>query len=92
MSGSLLNRLKAAEPCLAENAFLLIDNANESGMRETSLEFINGSSNQYRILLDRRTSHHDSLCFGSGCLLIQLLGRNAVAGARPQPSQVRPAA
>jgi hypothetical protein len=74
-----LERLEAAEPHLAENAVVLVENANSSTVRNAGLAFIRSSRNQYRVLLDRRVLHQGELTFGNGLLLFQLLGRNAAA-------------
>jgi hypothetical protein len=77
-------RLRASEPRLAENAFILVENTNCSRVRDAGLAFIQSSRNQYRILLDRCTPHHGELTFGNGILLFQLLGRNAAADRRTE--------
>ena len=83
-----LERLEACEPHLAENAIVLVENANAPQVREAGLAFLRSSGNQYRVLLDRPTPHHGRLTFGNGLLLFQLLGRNRSADRRP----ARPAA
>jgi|HubBroStandDraft_6_1064221.scaffolds.fasta_scaffold124548_2 hypothetical protein len=77
-----LERLDAVEPYLAENAIVLIENANSAEVRNAGLAFIRSSRNQYRVLLDCRVPHHGELTFGNGLLLFQLLGRNAAADRR----------
>lgn len=81
-SDDVLQRLEACEPHLAENAVVLIENANRAAVRSAGLAFIRSSENQYRVLLDRPTPHHGGLTFGNGLLLFQLLGRNALAHRR----------
>ena len=77
-----LERLEASEPHLAENAIVLVENANSPDVRDAGLCFIRSSRNQYRVLLDRRAPHHGGLTFGNGLLLFQLLGQNAAADRR----------
>ncbi len=77
-----LERLKASEPHLAENAVILVENANCPDVWEAGHGFIQSSRNQYRVLLDRRAPHHGELTFGNGLLLFQLLGRNAASDRR----------
>ena len=74
----IAERLVDCEPHLAENAYLLIDNCSCARTRQTALEFVAASRNQYRVLVDARTAGTDSLTWGRGLLVIQLLGRNAV--------------
>ena len=75
-----LERLNTAEPHLAENCVVLVENVNDGGShRRAALAFIGSSANQYRILLDQRTPHHGELTLGNGLLVFQLLGRNAAA-------------
>jgi hypothetical protein len=83
-SDDLLSRLVACEPHLAENAVVLVENCNRAEMRKAGLHFIRSSRNQYRVLLDRCTSHHGALTFGDGLLLFQLLGRNAAVSRDAQ--------
>jgi hypothetical protein len=74
-------RLSECEPHLAENAYLLVDNCNCERTRQAALEFVAGSRNQYRVLLDARTAEPCVLTWGCGLLVIQLLGRNAAASS-----------
>jgi hypothetical protein len=74
-----LERLSTAEPHLAENCVVLVENVNATSHRSAALAFIGSSANQYRILLDQRTPHHGELTLGNGLLVFQLLGRNAAA-------------
>jgi hypothetical protein len=94
-SDELLSRLRTGEPHLAENAVVLIENCNRAEMRNAGLQFVRSSRNQYRVLLDRGTSHHGDLTFGDGLLLVQLLGRNAAVSRdaqRPPVPALTPAA
>jgi hypothetical protein len=83
-SDDLLSRLGKCEPHLAENAVVLIENCKHAEMLKAGLQFIRSSRNQYRVLLDRGTSHHGDLTFGDGLLLFQLLGRNAAVSRDAQ--------
>jgi hypothetical protein len=74
-----LERLNTAEPHLAENGVVLVENVNDASHRSAALAFIGSSANQYRILLDQRAPHHGELTLGNGLLVFQLLGRNAAA-------------
>jgi hypothetical protein len=88
-------RLVECEPHLAENGYLLLDNGNCVRTRQTALEFVAASRNQYRVLVDARATEADALTWGRGLLVIQLLGRNAVARPfpeRPTSPALRPAA
>jgi hypothetical protein len=75
----IAERLVDCEPCLAENAYLLIDNANCEVTRRAAFEFVAASQNQYRVLMDARTSEARGLTWGRGLLVMQLLGRNTIA-------------
>jgi len=91
----LRERLEWSEPHLAENAYLLVNRSDRPEVLGAALAFLNASSNQYRILLDQRTSHNASLTLGGGVLLFQLLGRNVSAPAishRPATPALVPAA
>jgi hypothetical protein len=79
-------RIAECEPHLAENAYLLIDNCNCARTRQTAFELVAASRNQYRVLLDAHTAEAGWLTLGRGLLVIQLLGRNAVARPRSQPA------
>jgi hypothetical protein len=70
--------LADCEPHLAENAYLLIDNANCEGTRRAAFEFLAASQNQYRVLMDARSAETCAVTWGRGLFVIQLLGRNAV--------------
>jgi hypothetical protein len=85
-------RLADCEPHLAENAYLLIDNANCEGTRRAAFEFLAASQNQYRVLMDARTSEARALTWGRGLVVIQLLGRNAVRNAPSAAPVLAPAA
>ena len=84
-----LERLNTAEPHLAENCVVLVENVNDAARRRAVLAFIGSSANQYRVLLDQRTPHHGELTLGNGLLVFQLLGRNAAA-KRPLEKPVTP--
>lgn len=90
-TGETLRQLAAVEPYLAENACVLVENTNEPSIHAACLEFVQSSANQYRVLLDERTGRRCALTFGDGVFLLQLLGRNSVAGAAA-PKHLRPAA
>jgi hypothetical protein len=72
-------RLAGCESRLSENAYVLVDNGNCARTRQTVFDFVATSRNQYRVLLDARTAEAGPLTYGRGLLVIQLLGRNAVA-------------
>jgi len=72
----IAERLVDCEPCLAENAYLLIDNCNCARTRQAALEFVATSQNQYRVLMEARTAEACALTWGRGLLVVQLLGRN----------------
>jgi hypothetical protein len=88
----IARRLFDCEPHFAENAYLLIDNANCERTRQAALEFVAGSQNQYRVLLDARTPKPCALTWGRGLLVIQLLGRNAARSSRSTSPVLVPAA
>jgi hypothetical protein len=74
----IAERLVDCEPLLAENGYLLIDNGNCARTRQTTLEFVATSRNQYRVLMDARSDETCAVTWGRGLFVIQLLGRNAV--------------
>ncbi len=76
---AVARRLGECESHLAENAYLLLDNGNCDRTRQTSFDFVAGSRNQYRVLMDARGADTDTLTWGRGLLVLQLLGRNRVA-------------
>jgi hypothetical protein len=71
-------QLVDCEHYLAENAYLLVDNANCEQTRQAAFDFVSARRNQYRVLMDVRTAKTCSLTWGRGLLVIQLLGRNAI--------------
>ncbi len=95
----IAERLAQCEPHLAENAYLLVDNCNCERTRQLALDFMAASRNQYRVLADARTAEigalAGSLTWGRGLLVLQLLGRNAIASratGRSTPPVLAPAA
>jgi hypothetical protein len=82
----IAGRLALCEPHLAENAYVLLDNCNCERTRLAALDFMQVSGNQYRVLVDARTSESGPLTFGRGLLVMQLLGRNTAARLRSQPA------
>jgi hypothetical protein len=66
-----LSGLKAAEPFLCEKGMILIDDANYSGVRQVTKQFISESSNEYRILFDRATYSNYHPTFWNGIIIIQ---------------------
>ncbi len=88
-------RLADCEPHLAENAYLLLDNGNCERTRQAAFEFMAASPNQYRVLIEARAAETCSLTWGRGVIVIQLLGRNAIArpaSGRETPPVLAPAA
>jgi hypothetical protein len=79
-------RLTLCEPYLAENAYVLLDNCNCERTRQAAFDFMQAGGNQYRVLVDARTTESGALTFGRGLLVIQLLGRNTAARPRSQPA------
>jgi hypothetical protein len=75
---SVARRLADCQLYLAENAYLLVDNANCARTRDAVLEFASGGPNQYRVLFEARTKQECSLTWGRGLIAMQLLGRNAL--------------
>jgi hypothetical protein len=71
----IAERLVDCEPCLAENAYLLVDNCNCARTRQAALEFVATSHNQYRVLMEA-AAETCALTWGRGLLVVQLLGRN----------------
>jgi hypothetical protein len=88
----IARQLTECEPHFAENAYLLVDNANCERTRQAALQFVADSRNQYRVLMDARTPKACELTWGHGLLVMQLLGRNAAGRALSSSPVLVPAA
>jgi hypothetical protein len=65
--------LMAAEPFLAENALILIDDINSNGPIEGTLEFTRQSKGRYALLCEQHTAHNMHPTFWNGIALLQKL-------------------
>jgi hypothetical protein len=83
---SVARRLADCQLYLAENAYLLVDNANCARTRDAVLEFASAGPNQYRVLFEARTKQECSLTWGRGLIVMQLLGRNALVRHHSEPA------
>ena len=53
-----LRGLELAEPFFSNNCIILVDDTNWPEPRQATLDFISGSSNQYRVILDLETHYN----------------------------------
>ena len=63
--------LQLAEPFFSDNCVILIDDTNRSEPRQATLDFIQESSSQYRIILDETTCIADHPTFWDGIMILQ---------------------
>jgi len=63
--------LKLAEPFFAKNCVVLVDDANDFGPRQATLDFINHSGNKYEILLDAKTRDNGHPTFWNGIMIFR---------------------
>jgi hypothetical protein len=63
--------LQLAEPFFSDNCFILIDDINLKDPRQATLNFIQESSSQYRIILDETTCIGDHPTFWDGIMILQ---------------------
>jgi len=67
--------VKLAEPYLARDAIILVDDTNDPEVRRATLDFI-GERDEYRLLVDLRTARDEHPTFWNGLMVI---GRRAPA-------------
>ncbi len=65
--------LRIAEPHLAKGAYILIDDINDDGPIEGTLQFIKESAHSYQILFEQHTAHNSHPTFWNGVALLQKL-------------------
>lgn len=66
-----LHGLKAAEPFLALNSLILVDDTDWEEPRQATLDFISNSSSGYRIVLDKKTAQNGHPTWWNGIMLLQ---------------------
>jgi len=66
-----LEGLRAAEPFFAEECVILVDDTNEEDPRKATLDFIAGSKNKYKTLLDKKTACVGHPTFWNGLMVLQ---------------------
>jgi len=69
-----LKGLQVAEPYLAENSLILIDDTNWSEPRKATIDFMEKSSNEYKIIFDRRTYCNGHPTFWNGVMILKKIG------------------
>ena len=63
--------LQVAEPFFSQNCYILVDDTNWDAPRQATLDFMQRSSNEYKILLDRTTCKNRHPTFWNGIMLLQ---------------------
>ncbi|GMT42552.1 MAG: hypothetical protein IEMM0002_0963 [bacterium] len=63
--------LRLAEPFMADNCIILVDDTNVDGPRRGTLDFIKNSRHEYRILLDRKTIWNGHPTYWNGIMVIE---------------------
>ena len=66
-----LNGLKVAEPFFSGDCVILVDDTNLEEPRRATFDFISGSRNKYKILLDAPTAGRSHPTFWNGVILFQ---------------------
>jgi hypothetical protein len=66
-----LNGLRVAEPFFSDDCLILVDDTNWEEPRQATLDFIAGSSNSYRMLLDVKTRHNSHPTYWNGLMVFQ---------------------
>ena len=69
-----LRGLQIAEPFFADGCIILIDDTNWSEPRNATLDFINASAHDYRMLLDVTTCCNSHPTFWNGIMILQKVG------------------
>jgi hypothetical protein len=64
------NGLVAAEPWLAPDALIMVDDTNDDIARNATFDFIAGRNDRYRVLLDERTAGNEHPTWWNGVMLI----------------------
>ena len=71
--------LKEAEPFLADNAVILVDDTNLRSARKATLNWITERHPEYVITFDTLTAHEGHPTYWNGLMIFQLEGRNVLA-------------
>ena len=66
-----LNGLKIAEPFFSQDCVILVDDTNRRQPRQATLDFIQSSSNNYQMLLDKTTSCNGNPTFWNGIMIFR---------------------
>ncbi len=66
-----LKGLRIAEPFFSQNCIVLVDDTNWEDPRQATLDFISSSANDYRILLDVKTSNNCHPTVWNGVMVFQ---------------------
>jgi len=66
-----LEGLKTAEPFLAENALILVDDTNWEAPRQATLDFIEQSDNAYTVILDQGCCYPGHPTYWNGIMLLR---------------------
>ncbi len=77
-----LDGLRLAEPFFGENCLIMVDDTNWEAVRKANLDFMEGSPNEYRMLLDVLTPKSGHPTFWNGEMVFQMVGPNKLAGAK----------
>jgi len=70
-----LKGLRAAEPFFAEDCLVLVDDTNWLEPWQATVDFVEQSPHEYRLLLDRTTAHNAHPSFWNGLMILQRTGR-----------------
>lgn len=66
-----LRGLKVAEPYFSDNCLILVDDTNWKAPYQATLDFMQTSQHQYKLLLDRKTQRNGHITYHNGVLVFQ---------------------
>ncbi|NLC12363.1 MAG: class I SAM-dependent methyltransferase [Firmicutes bacterium] len=69
-----LRGLQLAEPFFSNNCLIIVDDANWAEPRQATFDFINNSSYEYQIVLDKQTASTMNPTFWNGLIILQREG------------------
>ena len=69
-----LKGLEVADPFLAQNSIILVDDINWAEPRQATLDFISKRSHEYRVIFDQKTRSNRHPTFWNGIMVLQRMG------------------
>lgn len=82
-----LDGLKLAEPFFARDCIVMVDDCNWDQVRGANHDFMQQSSNRYRLLLDVRTPKSGHPTWWNGLMIFQLDGANCYSRFQGRPDK-----